>query len=514
MKSAVVLSLILSILHSILFWGKDFGISIFLFVVVGLSILVYILNKEGKIKNKKALIINIPILLLSSTYFIFNNTFFYVMNIIAIVALFVAMLVLATEEKNKIDWPSKAFNILFSPFELIEESSKTITEELVYKNEKVENEKNNKILKQIIKGILIALPILIVVLVLLSSADDIFAGIFTNITRAIFDTIKITSIMPMIFRILVIIALFIYFVGFFINIKDRVEEDSEDNESWKNKISIEQITLNTVLTLLNVVYLIFTITQGIQLFNYIQSTKGLNYASYARSGFFQLMAVSFINFAIIFISNNNKKDVSKESKNYSKYMNILMAIFTIIILISSVLRMNLYEQKYGYTFLRLMVYFIQITELILIIPTIMYILNKKVKIFKYYFVIITSMYVLINFVNIDKMIAKSNVNRYFEKEEIIEIDFAYLKKSTSEDAIPEIIELLNVQDEELKNEVNNYLYNEYQKLKEERNWQEFNLAKNKAEKLLKELNLEYIESKNNSTTRYNNNYNIYYKKEI
>ena len=516
MKSVVVLSLILSILHSILFWSKDFGISIFLFVLAGLAILLDILNKDGKIINKKALIINIPILLLSSTYFIFNNTFFYVVNIVAILILFVIMIILATENKIK-NWSYNVFNILFTPFEKIEESSRTIVEELAYKNEKVDNTKDNKVLKQIVKGVLMALPILIVVLMLLSSADEMFAGIFSNIGRGILDTVKITSVIPTIFRILLIIALSIYFVGFFINIKDkqnRIEEDEEKETNWKNKINIEQITINTILTLLNIVYLIFTITQGIQLFNYIQSANGLDYANYARSGFFQLMIVSFINFAIIFISNNNKKEVSRVNKNYSKYMNILMLIFTIIILISSVLRMNLYEEKYGYTFLRLMVYFIQITELILIVPTIMYIINKKIEIFKYYFVIITSMYVLINFANIDKMIARSNVSRYFEKGEIEEIDFEYLKESTAEDAIPELIELLNTQDEELKVEVNNYLYNKYEKLKEERSWQEFNLSKNRVEKLLKELNLQYIEVKENITTRYENNYNIYYKRGI
>lgn len=56
--------------------------------------------------------------------------------------------------------------------------------------------------------------------------------------------------------------------------------------------------------------------------------------------------------------------------------------------------------------LRLMVYFILATEFMLIIPTIAYIFSKKVKLLKSYIVIISIMYALVNFTNVDKTIAK------------------------------------------------------------------------------------------------------------
>ncbi len=87
-------------------------------------------------------------------------------------------------------------------------------------------------------------------------------------------------------------------------------------------------------------------------------------------------------------------------------MNMLMAIFTVIIDISAFMRMNLYEREYGYTFLRLMVYFILLTEMFMIIPTIIYILKGKINLFKSYFIISVTMYVVINFINIDATIAK------------------------------------------------------------------------------------------------------------
>ena len=84
-------------------------------------------------------------------------------------------------------------------------------------------------------------------------------------------------------------------------------------------------------------------------------------------------------------------------------MCLVMILLTIIIIVSSFLRMNLYERAYGYTVLRLLVYVTLITETILMIPTIIYIFNSKFKIIKYYIIIITSVYTLINFANIDKV---------------------------------------------------------------------------------------------------------------
>ncbi len=49
--------------------------------------------------------------------------------------------------------------------------------------------------------------------------------------------------------------------------------------------------------------------------------------------------------------------------------------------------MYLYEQEYGYTFLRLVVYFILATELMLAVPTCVYVFNKKISLLKYYIVI-------------------------------------------------------------------------------------------------------------------------------
>ena len=483
MKIAVIASFLIAILHSILFYGQKLGLSVFLFCLVLGFFILGILEKNGKIQNKKPLLLSVPIILLSATYFIFNNSFFYVANIIAIVILFAVMLILAMFEKASLKLIiNKMLNLILGPLEFLEEAIGSIIDTIVdlFKKEKEPKTKNKNIGK-IIKGIIITIPILIIVLILLSSADSIFSNELTEVLNSVFslDMFKGETYINLYFRLIIIIGIAIYLIAFLYNILEDnfCEKDSGKDKVWK----IDTIVGNTILTILNLVYLVFCYIQISVLFMKIGDMQNFDYANYARQGFFQLMAVSLINLVIILITS--KKEEINKKLNYTKIMNLLLAGFTIIILCSSFYRMYLYEQAYGYTFLRLMVYFALITEIILIIPTIMYILDIKINLTKTYFVVIILMYILVNYVNIDYIIAKKNIDRYFEDANY-ELDMKY-HQTLSVDATGQIIRLQNAEDENILKQVNYYLY----KVKSETeniNLQNFNInrviAKSKVEK--------------------------------
>ena len=92
----VVGSILLSIVQSILFYGKELGISIILFLILANGILYYILYKKNKIYNKKGFFLLIPIALLGSTYFIFANRVFYAMNLLVLALLHILMYAIVT----------------------------------------------------------------------------------------------------------------------------------------------------------------------------------------------------------------------------------------------------------------------------------------------------------------------------------------------------------------------------------------------------------------------------------
>lgn len=507
MRKAVYGSLFLSILHSILFFGQDLGISVLLFAIPAVFLLIMMLKKHNKIKNDKALYLAIPILLLSSTYIFFNNEFFNVANMIAIPILLGLMIVWATSDTFKIRTLfGKSVNLVIGSLEFIPNALKLIKEAFLLKSS--DGEGKNKRIKQIGIGILCSLPLLIIILALLISAD----GIFANIFGGLYDQIMYIFNAEIWLRIILIVIVSIYLVCVIYNIAYKESTlNKEISTPFNWHLKVDGTIVNTILTIVNVVYLLFSSIQILYVLrnlfiNPLSIASDFEFAEYARQGFFQLMLVTFINFVIIIITNSNNKEKDVKNK-YTKIMNVLMSVFTIIIAVSAFMRMSLYEREYGYTFLRLMVYVTLITEIIMIIPTIVYIIKGKFNIFKTYFVIAITMYTVVNFINIDATIARKNVNRYIEQTDISvkrEIDFKYLKYNTGTDAIPEIVRLYNnVSDEKLKRDINNYLYNQYNDVKEETNWQEFNISKKRAKDILKEMNLSYIKYNYKSDSRYN-----------
>ena len=478
-------SIILSIIQSILFWDKHLGISVFLFTTLAISFLIYVLYQNKKIVNKKALWFIIPIILLSSTYFLFNNAFFQVTNIIAIIILTFIMCIYLT--KTKIKTPQFLKNMIESGVGSLE-GVQEVGENL--KKYKKENNIKREKVKKIGKSILIVLPIILVVLILLATADSIFANMFEGITQGIKNITITQGTFSFYLRIITVLIVFFLIAGYLLNlIQDNTLFTAEEQERISKGIQIESMTINMMLTLLNIIYAIFCTIQIANLFTQIGNTEEFNYAEYARQGFFQLMLVSIINFVILVVSNNNRKEQTHKQKNYTKGMSIFILIFTVIIILSAFYRMNLYEQEYGYTYLRLFVYYILATEMILIIPCFIAIIGKKIDLLKVSIIILTTMYVFINFSNIDSTIATKNVDRYLKDESQREIDISYLIRHTGTDAIPELTKLLKAKDEKVVERIKAYLYQEKQELEGEKmQWQEFNYSKQKAKNALKELN--------------------------
>ena len=328
METAVIGSFLIAILHSILFYGQKLGLSVFLFCIALGFFVLTILEKNNKIKNRKALILSVPIILISATYFIFNNAFFNFINIFVLIILFALMIILAVFEKSSLKLLIyKIFSLILGSIEFFEEAVGSIIEAVVgvFKKRDKSKTKNVKIGK-IIKGLIVTIPILIVVLILLSSADSIFSNKLKDMLSTVFSfgIFESETYINLFFRLIIIIGITIYFIAILYNIlEDKFcEKDVSETKPWK----IDTIIGNTILTVLNLVYLVFCYIQISVLFMKIGDMQNFNYASYARQGFFQLMAVSIINFIIILITSKRKEENKKI--NYTKIMNLLLAVFT------------------------------------------------------------------------------------------------------------------------------------------------------------------------------------------
>ncbi|MBR3145680.1 MAG: DUF4173 domain-containing protein [Bacilli bacterium] len=461
MKKAWIYLLLLCILNSILLYGQCLGINVILFNVPFLIFLIIYLKVNNLIKNKKGLLFIIPILILSIIPTFYSNIF-VLLNAIVIPILYILLFIYTMYPTyNIIDLLKKGILQIFLPVGKIGNFFRVVTSGI---REKV---KLTDKTKKTLKALLIVVPITILVLWLLTSADMVFGNYFSNIFK-VFDYIPNNNIIQ---RTIVVFLLFTYIGSTLIySINPETTETKRKN--------LDYVTIRLLLTVLNIIYVVFDIIQIRSLLLH-QVGNTITYAEYARQGFFQLMFISVINLIIILLSKS-----TKETK-YNKTMSITMIFLTLIIIASSFIRMYLYETTYGYTILRLGVYIILITEVLLLIPTLIYIFNPKFKILRSYLYITIFVYTFINLFSIEKIITENNIKRYYIKDDI---DIEYLE-NYNYDNIPELYKLFKkTDDEELKKEIVFYFYNMKNNMKfENDSIFEYSYSKDQAKKILNKL---------------------------
>ncbi len=459
MKKIMIGTLLLCILHAIIIVNRNLGINVFLF---NFPLVIFILLnlKENKcIKNKKGLVLMIPILILSLTYGIYDNDLKY-LNSIAIPTLYLLWYIFTMKKMDGIiDILIEILNIMIKPLNAIGNYAKEC-KNLIIKDKEIPERT-----KQIIKSVFIITPIIIIVLLLLSSADSIFNNIFSSF----FEKYKNISVENIMIQVISFGLLFFYLGSTILFLSKEYLEDKRVKKQHQKK---DPLTISLLITILNVIYMIFDAIQINSLLLH-RVAIGFNYAEYARSGFFQLMWISIINLIILLSSKKT------EETKWIKVMSLGMVLLTLIIIISSFYRMYLYEQAYGYTFLRLGVYTILATEGILLLPTVFYILNSKVNILKYYASIIIIIYTLINLVSVDTIITTNNINRY---KSTGKIDIYYLMNSNY-DNINQLRKLEKKLEKKQPYDANQLrIYIEKMDKRNEIDWVEFNLAKWNAQK--------------------------------
>ena len=478
-------ALFLSIWQYILFNKQSVGISAILFAIPLLYITIRLL--KGKIENKKSLLISIPIILLSITYFIFDNAVFRGINTVVIPVLYIIMVVTATSNIQTKSIFKMIIIYIIQPINYIGEVIKKIIHLVRPKDNKEETkgEKHN-----IIKAVFFTIVIALIVIALLSSADSEFSSLFSNL---LID-LHFLSIPALVIKFFSIIIPFFYIAGFFMNMLN-IDEVLEEKENKKVKMK-DGFTIYMMITALNIIYLIFCYTQIKSLF----TIENIKYSSYARQGFFQLMIVSLINIVMILKATDKNLKETEKQKKYKKIICIIMLVFTLLIIISSLARMTLYQQNYGETRLRILVDFTLITEIILLIPTAIYILKENIDLVKTYFIIIVTMYCVVNFSNIDYIIAKNNVDRYIKTGKI---DDNYLKRLDNTDIIEQLLRLQETKFEYTNNDVyenssknqltnlNNYLGKKRDELEENHTLPEFNLSRCLARQRMKSFRYNY-----------------------
>lgn len=178
-------AIIFSIWGVTLFLEKEIGLSMFLFVFPITYFLMDLIKKNQKQKNEKAKLLIIPILLLSLTYVLFDNAFFNSINMFVIPILVVIMIITYRNQNTNKGWKwiNEIIEMIFEPLSFMGEIFEKIRQMIENKLKINMNTKRGTTLKKVVKATLITMPITLVIIGLLVSADEVFGNMFMR-----FDT--------------------------------------------------------------------------------------------------------------------------------------------------------------------------------------------------------------------------------------------------------------------------------------------------------------------------------------
>lgn len=284
----------------------------------------------------------------------------------------------------------------------------------------------------VLKGLILAVPLLVVFGALLASADAVFDGLIRKVVNLNFDII-ISHIF--------LICLFAGLTGGYLRVLLFGKEISLPN-TRPAILSLGIIEIGMVLGLINLLFLTFVIIQIRYLFggaSMIGTISGLNYAEYARRGFFELVGVSTLVLPCLLAADwLLRRDNAINTKIFNILAGIQIALLSVI-MISAVQRMRIYQMEYGLTELRFYTMAFMFWLAAIFVWFIVTVLRSKRE--KFTFGVLVSAFALLlmlHIVNPDAWIARTNIARAQAGKSFD----AYYLSSLSADAVPEVLNAL------------------------------------------------------------------------
>lgn len=271
----------------------------------------------------------------------------------------------------------------------------------------------------ILIGVAAAIPLLAIVIALLCSADAVFGGIFREIgerldslnpPRAIWYAVRCISYTLMLFSAF-------YFLAW--PRGKRAAEQKQHEGTWSAPFLI-------VLILLDIVYAVFAAIQVAFLFGGREAAAMQGgFAEYARTGFFQLVAVAFINMAAVLVSATfMKRDACRGA---AKWAAMLLTLLTAVILASAMYRMLLYISVYGLSLLRVLTLWGMAMIAIGMALSALKLWRTDVKFFPVFFAVCLASWIAFNYSNPAGRIAEYNVGLYLNGT-VETVDTKYLRE--------------------------------------------------------------------------------------
>jgi hypothetical protein len=288
--------------------------------------------------------------------------------------------------------------------------------------------KKNHRLGSVLLGIVIALPLLLILGLLLTSADPIF----NDLLAKWFD---IKNLPQYLFRFIYVVIGAYVLIGLYLHALQRDDPTVPDPDKPSLAPFLGPIEGGIVLGAIDVLFVAFVSVQVRYLFGGAAniSATSYTYADYARKGFGELVAVAVISLLIYLIFNTITKRESAGAKVTFTVLSVLLITNVLVILASSLMRLWMYEEAYGFSELRTYTHlFIFWLAGLLVASIVLELVHKRGYFGLALLVMVVGYSATLGLINVDRFVAQANLDRAAQGQDL---DVDYLI-SLSNDAVP------------------------------------------------------------------------------
>ncbi|MFA6427449.1 MAG: DUF4173 domain-containing protein [Candidatus Magasanikbacteria bacterium] len=406
------LGLVLAVLYDVLAWKHWNGFGFVLFVslyIVGFLVVGVLLHR---IRQWWAFVLLGPVAILSIDVILFNNEFIssYVPVIIfGLLGLFSILITLERPHGHLFYFfQIPIIRRLLTP---IVQGMSHMFSDLSVHGRSLDKQQYKKILI----GFVIAIPLVLIFGGLFASADQIFADYIKRVLDLDIEAITVWRILRSIILWLVLAGLF------YVIIRD--DHALLKREYWVEKF--DSTTVSTVLVVLNILFAVFVFIQLRHLFGsyeYVLDNR-IIFSEYARKGFFELIVATGLSCLIFLIVYR-----SFAFHGVPRVLQVFLALFLIqtgVIAASALRRMNLYQEAYGFTTLRVYVE-AAIYGIIIMLGAGVVVVFGKISFRKLVyagFAIGIIALCIVSSINVDLKIAQKNIDRFLHQDKKLDMNY-------------------------------------------------------------------------------------------
>lgn len=421
-----------------LFWNKPAGVNFFIYVSLCLITGIFLLKADGLRLAPRSSLLLLPIVFLSAMTFFRQEP----MTVFLSISMTIFLMGVFTITYLGGQWTRFGLiDYLFGYFSLLGSMlARPLGFAAEVKREQPSlSEKRTSTVWPVLRGVVIALPVIAIFASLLSSADPIFAERFKKFT----DIFQIDNLPEYIFR-LVYILIFAYAIaGVFLHVAQKSSEPFEEKPRFAPFLGFTESAI-----VLGSVVILFAVFVTIQ-FQYFFggqaniNIEGYTFAEYARKGFGELVAVAFFSLLLLLgLGAITRRETEPQRRTFSG-LGVGLVGLVLVMLVSAFQRLMLYETAYGFSRLRAYTHVFMIWLALLLVVVVVLEIMRRERAAGLAMVLAALGFVIsLTLLNVDAFIVKQNVQRELQvvadkslTQGRVDLDAQYFL-DLSDDAVP------------------------------------------------------------------------------